>query len=325
MGDSVSTASSSRHISIGFLLLKNYTLVSLATAVEPLRMANLLAATRFYSWMMITQDGNPVAASDGILIIPDWAIDSAPKMDLLIVVGGEDVANSFTPEQLRWLRKLDKEGVRLGGVCTGAYVLAEAKLLDGCECSVHWDCMPALLERHPRVICNNHLFTVDQQRFTCSGGIAPLDMMLHIIRSDHGSSLAKEISEMFILDRIRDQTDNQKVPHKYVGGITPAKLIEATTLMEANIEEPIPLKELAGLLDTSRRQMERLFKKHLDCSPSRYYLRMRLYRARQLLKQTALSTIEIASMCGFISTPHFSKCYRSHFDVPPTEERPKTS
>jgi len=320
-GDSDGKEPQAQPTVIGFLLLRDYTLISLASAVEPLRMANQLSGKTLYAWTLITEDGKPVCASDGILNLPDAAIEDAPGLDALIVVGGVDISHSYTNHHLEWLRKLDAKGVQLGGICTGAYLLAEASLMNGHECSVHWECMAALQELHPEVTCNNHLFTVGSKRLTSTGGTAPLDMMLNIICSAHGLTLANAISEMFILDRIRDQNDNQKIPLKYTMGVAPPKLIEATTLMEANIEEPIPLEELAGLLSISRRQLERLFKGNLDCSPSRYYLRLRLYRARQLLKQTSLSIIEVASLCGFVSTPHFSKCYRTHLGITPREER----
>jgi transcriptional regulator GlxA family with amidase domain len=310
--------------SIGFLLLRNYTMISLACAVEPLRMANQLSGESLYTWTLVTEDGEPVAASDGILSLPDVAMHEAPIFDALIVVGGVDISHSYTRGQLQWLRKLDTAGVQLGGICTGAFVLAQAGLMDGHECSVHWECMATLQELHPEVLCNRHLFTVDRERLTSTGGVAPLDMMLNIICRAHGLSMGNAISEMYVLDRIRDENDNQKVPLKYSRGVVPPKLIEATTLMEANIEEPIPLEELAGLLSISRRQLERMFKSNLECSPSRYYLRLRLYRARQLLKQTSLSIIEVASLCGFVSTPHFSKCYRTHLGVTPREERAGT-
>jgi transcriptional regulator GlxA family with amidase domain len=307
--------------SIGFLLLNDYTMISLVSAVEPLRMANQISGKTLYKWTLITEDGQPVSASDGILSIPNAAIGDALYLDALIVVGGVDVTRNTTEGQLQWLRKLNGQGVQLGGICTGAYCLAQARLMDGRECSVHWECMATLQELHPEVVCNNHLFTVDRERVTSSGGTAPLDMMLNVISRGHGISLANAISEMFILDRIRDPNDRQKIPLKYTMGLAPPKLVEATTLMEANIEEPILLEELAGLLNISRRQLERLFKSNLDCSPSRYYLRLRLDRARQLLKQTSLPIIEVASLCGFVSTPHFSKCYRTYLGITPREER----
>lgn len=318
-------SSTSEPTCIGFLLLPNYTMMSLASAVEPLRMANQLSEKKLYRWMLITGDGEPVEASGGIRAQADTSISDCPPLDAMFVVGGMDVDHSYTAKQIEWLCTLDKSGVQLGGICTGAMALAQAHLLNGQECSMHWESMVLMQELHPEVECNNHLFTVTSKRITCTGGTAPLDMMLNIIGKAHGKALAQSISEMFILDRIRDQTDNQKVPLRYTMGVAPPKLIEATTLMEANIEEPLPLVELAELLGISRRQMERLFKRNLDCAPSRYYLLLRLHRARRLLKQTSLSIIDISSSCGFVSRPHFSRCYASHMGLTPREERSSMS
>jgi transcriptional regulator GlxA family with amidase domain len=176
-------------------------------------------------------------------------------------------------------------------------------------------------EAFPNVILTTYLFSIDRDRFTASGGTAPLDMMLNLIGHDHGRELAAGISEMFIYERVRNEQDQQRVPLKHVLGTTQPKLLEIVALMESNLEEPIELDELASYVNVSRRQLERLFQRYLLCSPSRYYLKLRLTRARQLLKQTPLSIIEIASVCGFVSTPHFSKCYREYFGVPPRNER----
>jgi len=146
-------------------------------------------------------------------------------------------------------------------------------------------------------------------------------MMLNLIARDHGKDLSAGISDMFIYDRVRGEQDQQRVPLKHVLGSNQPKLLEIVALMESNLEELLTLDELASYVDLSRRQLERLFQKYLDCSPSRYYLKLRLIRARQLLKQSGLSIIEVASACGFASTPHFSKCYREYFGIPPREER----
>lgn len=305
----------------GFLLLPDYTMISLASALEPLRMANQLAGRELYQWLLITADGKPVQASDGIVNLPDAAMTDDLQLDTLIVAGGLNITENYTEQHLRWLRRLEQRNVRLGGICTGTFVLARAGVMSGRDCSVHWESMATLQELHPDVTCNSNLFTVEQDRVTSSGGTAPLDMVINLISREHGPTLATAISEMFVLDRVRGQTDKQGLPLHHSRGVLPGKLIEASDLMQANIEEPIALEELASLLSVSRRQLERLFNKYLDCSPSRYYLRLRLGRARQLLKQTSLPIIEIASICGFVSMPHFSKCYRTHLGLTPKEER----
>ncbi|WP_106418277.1 GlxA family transcriptional regulator [Salinicola tamaricis] len=306
---------------LGFLLLDNFTLISLASAIEPLRMANQLAGRELYRWYIITLDGAPVRASDGMQVTPDASTQAPLNLDWLVVCGGVAPQRAVSPALLNWLQSRGRTLRRVGSVCTGSWALAQAGLLDGYEASIHWECLAAMQEAYPRTAWSTRLFSIDRDRFTASGGTAPLDMMLNLIGRDHGRELSAAISEMFICERVRGEEDQQRVPLKHVLGTTQPKLLEIVALMEANIEEPIELDELASYVDVSRRQLERLFQRHLHCSPSRYYLKLRLTRARQLLKQTPLPIIEIASACGFVSTPHFSKCYREYFGTPPREDR----
>jgi transcriptional regulator GlxA family with amidase domain len=306
---------------IGFLLLDNFTLISLASAVEPLRMANQLSGRELYRWCTLTLEGSQVRASDGLMITPDASVATAPAMDMVIVCGGVGIQRSASRGHISWLQSQSRQGRKLGAVCTGSWALAAAGLLDGFDCSVHWECLAAMQETFPRALLSTQLFTLDRNRFTCSGGTAPLDMMLHLISREHGRELAAAISEMFVYERIRNEQDHQRVPLKHMLGTNQPKLQEIVALMETNVEEPIELDELATYVSVSRRQLERLFHKYLDCSPSRYYLKLRLVRARQLLKQSPMSIIEVATVCGFVSTPHFSKCYREYFGIPPRDER----
>ncbi|WP_338570030.1 GlxA family transcriptional regulator [Pseudomonas canadensis] len=310
--------------SIVFLLLDQFTLMSLASAVEPLRMANQLSGQELYKWHTAIPDGNPVWASDGVPITPDGSILSVPSADIVIVCGGIGIQGTVTGALVKWLRSQARYAKRLGGICTGSFVLARAGLLDGYECSVHWEWLAAMQEAFPRVTVSSSLFTLDRDRLTSSGGTAPLDMMLHLIGRDHGHELSAAISDMFVYERIRNEQDHQRVPLKHILGTQQPKLQEIVALMEANLEEPINLDELAAYVALSRRQLERMFQKYLHCSPSRYYLRLRLIRARQLLKQTPISIVELTVLCGFVSTPHFSKCYREYFGVPPSDERSVT-
>ncbi|TDR56848.1 AraC family transcriptional regulator with amidase-like domain [Halomonas ventosae] len=306
---------------IGFLLLENFTLFSLASAIEPLRMANQLAGRELYRWFTLSLDGEPISASDGLKVTPDAATTVPLALDMVVVCGGVGPARAVQREHVTWLQGQARLSRRLGGICTGSWALAKAGLLDGYETSVHWECLAAMQESFPRALLTTRLFSIDRERATASGGTAPLDMMLTLIGRDHGRELAAGISEMFICDRVRGEQDQQRVPLKHILGTTQPKLLEIVALMEANLEEPIGLEELAAYVDVSRRQLERLFQKYLHCSPSRYYLKLRLTRARQLLKQTSISIIEVASACGFVSTPHFSKCYREFFGQPPRDER----
>jgi transcriptional regulator GlxA family with amidase domain len=304
-----------------FVLLDQFTLISLASAVEPLRMANQLSGQELYRWYTASIDGAPIWASDGVPITPDSAVGTAPSADSVLVCGGTGIQNTVTPELVKWLRAQARYAKRLGGICTGSWVLARAGLLDGFECSVHWEWLAAMQEAFPRVTVSPSLFTLDRDRLTSSGGTAPMDMMLQLIGLDHGYELSAAISDMFVYERMRNEQDHQRIPLKHMLGTQQPKLQEIVTLMEANLEEPLELDHLAQYVDLSRRQLERMFQKYLHCSPSRYYLRLRLIRARQLLKQTPISIVELALLCGFVSTPHFSKCYREYFGVPPSDER----
>jgi len=304
---------------IGFLLLDNFTLISLASAVEPLRMANQLSGRELYRWLTLTFDGQPTRASDHICFTPDAGFETAPALDMVIVCGGVNVQNSIRREHLTWLQA--HRHCQLGAVCTGSWALAKAGLLDGYEYSVHWEYLTAMQEEFPQARVNTRLFSIDRNRCTTSGGAAPLDMMLHLIGQTHGHELVAGISEMFVCDRVRNEQDHQRVPIKHMLGSNQPKLQEIVALMEANLEEPIELDALSSYVNLSRRQLERLFQKYLNCSPSRYYMKLRLMRARQLLKQTPMSILEVASICGFVSTAHFSKCYREYFGTPPRDDR----
>jgi transcriptional regulator GlxA family with amidase domain len=206
-------------------------------------------------------------------------------------------------------------------LCTGGYALAKAGLLDKYRATIHWENLSSLREEFPRILLNNQLFTIDRDRFTCSGGIAPLDLMLHLVKSNLGVRTAQLISEQFIVDRIRNDRDRQYVPLRAQVGAGHETLLHAAQLMEQNIEKPLSLDEIATATDLSRRQIERLFKRHLNCVPKRYYLQLRLRRARELLLHTSMPIIDVTAACGFRSTTHFSKCYHAQFGYPPSSER----
>jgi len=305
----------------GFLLLPRYSMIALSSMLEPLRMANQISSRRLYDWNTLTADGRPVAASNGMQLIPDAGVDGAGRLDMICVCGGLDVRLAGDRKLLNWLVRQSRQNVILAGICTGSYLLARAGLLDGYRATIHWEHIAGLREEFPSIASTDELFVMDRDRYTCSGGIAPLDMILTIISQQHGIELAADISEEFIHDRIRTTNDQQRNPLKLRIGLGHSKLVEAVRLMEANIEEPISPDELARYVDISRRQLERLFRKYLNCVPSRYYLNLRLIRARQLMLQTDMSVTAIGMSCGFSSTPHFSKCYRALYGRSPSWER----
>jgi len=307
----------------GFLLVPNYSMLAFTSAVEPLRMANRAAQKPLYKWTICTLDGNPVKASNGLEVACDQSIDNVGDVSKFFVCGGVDIGDYWSKPLQFALRKIASRNITVGALCTGSYLLARAGLLDGYKCTIHWENIASMREEFPKANFSDDLFQIDRDRITCAGGQSSLDMMLKVISNVHGAKLAAHISEQFMCERIRGTEDRQRIPLQLHLGANQPKLTEAVILMEANLEEPISLDELSRYVGISRRQLERLFQKHLSCVPTRYYLNLRLNRARLLLLQTSKSIVDIALACGFISAPHFSKCYRDMFGIPPRDERRK--
>ena len=310
-----------RQCKYAFLTLPNYSLIAVANALEPLRMANRVVGRDVYEWSVISLDGSAAEASSGLSLAPCGALDRLGAVDILFVCGGINVREAVSPALLSALRRIAERRVPLGALCTGGYALARAGLLDNFRATIHWENLSALREEFPRVLISDQLFSIDRDRFTCSGGTAPLDLMLHLIRIKLGARVSQLVSEQFIVDRVRQDTDRQYVPLRAQVGVSHRGLIRVAQLMEENIEKPLSLEEIARASGLSRRQIERLFKRDLNCVPKRYYLQMRLRRARELLLQTSMPILDITAACGFQSPPHFSKCYRSQFGHPPSAER----
>jgi transcriptional regulator GlxA family with amidase domain len=306
---------------VGFLLMDQFTLISLSSAIDPLRVANLLSDQQLYEWCLVGSGDSEQISSDGVRVRLDHSLAEEIELDLVIVVGGVDIERTVQKTDLAWLRKQSQKGAQMGALCTGSYALASAGLLNGYECSAHWDCLTLLTEQFPGIDFNSHLYTIDRDRMTCTGGTVPLHMMLAMMSKRHPQSLVDGVADMLVCERHRTDAEMQVIPMWSRKVEVQPKLKEVLQLMEANLEEPLSLKDLAEYVNLSRRQLERLFIKHLHSTPSRYYLKLRLDRARRLLKQTSRSIVEITSMCGFVSTTHFSRCYRKYMGVSPKSDR----
>jgi AraC family transcriptional regulator, glycine betaine-responsive activator len=317
----VETPAVLRKCKYAFLTLPNYSLIAVSNALEPLRMANRLVGKDVYEWSVISLDGQPTESSSGLKLSPTGTLDRLGAVDILFVCGGINIREAVSAPLLSTLRRLADRRISLGALCTGGYALARAGLLDGFRATIHWENLSALREEFPRVLMSDQLFTIDRNRFTCSGGTAPLDLMLNLIEAKLGSRISQRVSEQFIVDRVRKDKDRQYIPLRARVGVSHRGLIRVAQLMEENIEKPLSLEKIAKSTGLSRRQIERLFKRDLNCVPKRYYLEMRLRRARELLLQTAMPIMDITAACGFQSPPHFSKCYRNQYGYPPSAER----
>lgn len=305
---------------IGFLLLDQFSMLSFTSALEPLEVTNQLADKTLYEYFTATADGEVVRSSSGVAVIPDFTVAelvSTRQIDALIVIGGIEVPDVNRLLQSS-LQRCSSAGVALGGVASGVLALAKAGFLDGHSCSVQRDFMALLKEERPNVAVSLKQFTLNPQRFSCTGGSAAIEMMINRISAEQGADIAHAVGEALLYEP--GATAQQLLLPEQVRATQP-KLVEIITLMEANLEEPLSLTELAGYVGISRRHLERIFKKHLGCSPLKYYIRLRLLAARQLLKQTSRPIIDVAAACGFVSAAHFSKCYKAHMNITPKAER----
>ncbi len=311
-----------------FFLIPDFSMMAFATAIEPLRIANRMAGYEAYKWRLASVDGEPVSASNSVTVSVNTSLAEERKLmtgkdrpSMLFVCSGFNVENFDHRSTLAWLREEYNRGVAIGGLCTGSYVLANAGLLSGKRCAIHWENLPGFSEAFPKAEVYADLFERDGNIYTCAGGTAALDMMLSLIGEDHDEALVNAICEQALTDRVRSHHDRQRLPLRARLGVQNTKILSIIELMEANLSEPLSLPEIADFAGLSRRQIERLFRQHMGRSPARYYLEIRLDRARHLLAQSSMPVVEVAVACGFVSASHFSKCYRELYARSPQQER----
>lgn len=310
---------------VGFVMMPGFSLLAQACAIEPLIVANALAERRLYTVTTFGLDGRPVQSVAELSLSPESVAGSdARHLDMLFVCAptpGLSAAVESGDTLTHWLKRLALRGVVLGGIAGGAHWLARSGVLDGYRASIPYASADTFARAFPAIHVSHQLFEIDRDRLTCGGGTAAMDMLMTLIGQQHGSSLAQRISEHFVCERIRMADEPQQVSLRSRLGHAPQSLVDAVALMEANIEEPLTTHELSAHLGISRRQLERLFKKHLQAVPSRYYLKLRLQRARKLLRESDQAVGEIALAHGFSSGAHFSTAYRHHFGISPRDER----
>ncbi len=307
--------------SIALILVPEYTMMPVASAIEPLRIANRLSEKTLYKWTVHSADGQPVAASNSILTMVNGDLEAIPGDATVIVCGGLNIQHHCDKRLLNWLRKTARRRADIGAVCTGSHILAEAGILNDYRCTIHWENLPGFNEAFPDIEATGGLFEIDEDRFTSAGGTTALDMMLTLIASQHGADLASAVAEAVLHSPIRHHSEHQRMSLPARIGARHPKLVIIIEKMEENLEDPLSPSTLAKETGLSTRQLERLFRRYLDRSPKRYYLELRLKRARSLLLQTDMSVINVALACGFSSPSHFSKCYRAFYGRTPYRER----
>ena len=311
-----------------FYLVPQFSLLPFTSAVEVLRIANRMLGYEAYRWRIASDTGARVCSSSGIAIDPDTSLSDERRAlmgerrpDLVLVCSGIDVEDYYNKSFEAWLRELNNRGCGIGAMCTGSHLLARAGLLKGRRCAIHWENMPGFTETWPEIDAHADLFVIDRNIYTSAGGTASLDMMLYLIGREFGEGLVNAICEQALTDRVRLSSERQRLPLSARLGVQNGKVLQIIELMEANLAEPLTLVEIADAVGLSRRQIERLFRQDMGRSPARYYLEIRLDRARRLLAQSTMPVVDVAVACGFVSASHFSKCYREIYRCSPQQER----
>ncbi|WP_425405206.1 GlxA family transcriptional regulator [Hwanghaeella sp.] len=309
---------------IAVLVLPNFNVLATFAFLDPFRAANYLSGESLYQWRLFSSSGEQERASNGVAIsTEDLSALSGWAADIGVV------SSSWTPEAfydqetiVGPIRSWGRQGLRVCGLDTGAYLIAHAGLLAGGRVATHYEHIDAFRELYPDIECTEELLTVHNKILTCAGGEASADLALHILREDHGDALANASARYLLHERIREPGERQNLTNRVpIGRTTPDKLRHAIQLMEQNLETPIPVPDLAKELGLSQRQLSRLFTQHTGQTAVQYYRNIRLDRGRSLITQTEMSILSVSIACGFENTEYFSKAYRVRFGKSPREDR----
>jgi len=310
---------------IGFLLVPRFTMMALFSIIEPMRIANRLAGRTLFEWHAYSLDGEPVAASNEMTIMTECALEAVDYVPTLILCAGFEPQSVENRTLFGHLRRLVRKGTSLGAVDLATHIMAAGGFLDSGKVTMHWEGVPAFREDFPGIEVSDELFEIHGKTFTCAGGTAAIDMMLHLIATRWGHKLAADVSEQLIHDRIREPHNQQRMHIPARLGFANQRLERVVTAMEARLEDPLTTNELVRIGGVSGRQLERLFRKHLDETPTSHYLKLRLGRARHLLRQTNMSVMEVGIATGFGSASSLSRAYRTVFGRSPRQDRTETS
>jgi AraC family carnitine catabolism transcriptional activator len=305
---------------IAFLLIPRFSMIALFSALEPLRVANRFAGEAF-SWRFVSMDGEAVAASNGIPVSVTAGIDAIGRPDAVIACASYDQEAGMTRPVFNELRRLARNGTLLGGVDTGAFLLAGAGVLDGYRATAHWETLPAFRESYPDVDVAEATFVIDRGRMTASGGAAPLDMMLDWLSAIESEKLAQKVADTLVHTRHINHPGEARVPAGSRYGIEDARLVKAIRLMEEHLEDRLTLKHVADSAGLSDRQLERLFRRHLQATPVAFYRQMRLDRAHRLLIYSRLGVRDVALATGFSTLAEFSRAFKQKYGKPPSHAR----
>ncbi|MBX2868871.1 MAG: GlxA family transcriptional regulator [Acidiferrobacterales bacterium] len=309
---------------VGIYLTDTFNLLPMVAALEPLRIANRVSKKVLFHWSIVTNDGLTVSASNGLSHAADYSTETAPVFDFLIVTGPFYTRDIQSEVLIKWVKYQHQHLATLIGLESGCHTLAKAGLLEGRRCTTHWEHREEYRNNWPEHQLSNDIYEMDENIFTCSGGAAPMDMMLFLLERMYDHELAASVADRMIHPHIRNSGEPQTMDLRSRTGVNHPVVLECIQLIEANIEQPLLPEEIAELIGISKRQLERLFLRYMKTSPARYYLTQRLEAARSMLEQSNTRIVDIAKATGFRSAGHFSTRYLSSYGITPSEARSRS-
>jgi AraC family carnitine catabolism transcriptional activator len=311
MLQSTQSAYGAERPTFAFLLQPEFPINAFILAGEALRIANQNSGRPLFEWMVLTETGGPVRASNGMWITPDAGIDALQHAGFVLVFEGNLPTQHNSPHLLATLRTAERFGSTVIGIDTGTFALAQAGVGKSKKVTLHWEAVPAYVERFPESEIDDCLFLMHGKAGFCAGGVAALDLMLEIIAGLRGKALADEVANALVHTR-RDGKQRQR-PAELPETAAPSFQRQLITLMEKNLDFPLQPKQLAERLGLSVRTLERQCSQHFRQTPAQLYLKVRLQAARNLLFYEDLSVKTISIACGFSYPSVFTRAYAKQF------------
>ncbi|MEM9844607.1 MAG: GlxA family transcriptional regulator [Pseudomonadota bacterium] len=308
-------------IRIACVLLPRFNMMGLVSLLEPARIANYLSSSPLYEHSYHATEAGEVTASNGMSLTCTALPAKLTRKDLIVVAGSWGAEHYDNAALSSWLRRQARNGIRLCALEIASYIFARAGLLNEKQATTHWSYFAGFQEKFPSINASEQLFTLDGKIITCAGSTAAMDLMLHLIETDHGEKLIGEISDNIIHHPVRPPGAPQRQTLGRGKSSLPPGVRAATDLIEANISEPLAVPDIAERVGISQRQLERQFKQTLGCSVVQFGLLLRLQHARVLLVSTSLSVRETSAASGFNSLSHFAYAFRKIFGRRPSEYR----
>ncbi|MDC0739537.1 GlxA family transcriptional regulator [Cognatishimia sp. SS12] len=304
-----------------FIAIDDFSMLSVIAAIEPLRVANRLLGTKIYDWIITSERGETVSASNGVAIATPAKVSPNIVPEYTFVCAGLTL-HCRDPHWLSaLLNRRFKAGSRVGAISMGSIFLARAGLLRGKRCTIHWEGLPAFSEEFPDLNIGVTLYEIDGDILTCAGGFASFDLFLEIIQRDHSEDLVRLISNQLQFGRKRQFGDLQIEGSDRNLETAPPRMMAAIKWVEQNIERQFSTDELADQVGSSRRTLERLFLRHTGQTPSKYIKVRRLERARDYLLHSNMSILDVAIATGFRSGSYFSACFSDFYGSSPSRLR----